>query len=46
MVACVALVEVLIAGVVERLGEPARRRVSEFERLREGYTWNDGEIPT
>ena len=45
MVSCVALIEVLVAGIVERLGESARRRVAEFERLRESYTWDDGEIP-
>ena len=45
IVGCVALVETLIAGTVDRLGRPAGKRASEFERLREGYTWNEGEIP-
>ena len=43
VVSCIALIEVLVAGIMNRLGEPARRRVSEFERLREGDTWDDDE---
>ena len=46
IVGCVALIEVLIAGIAERLGRPAGKRASEFERLREGYTWDDGEVPS
>ena len=45
IVGCVALVEVLIAGIAEQLGRPAAKRASEFERLQEGYTWSDDEIP-
>ena len=41
MVPCIALVEALVAGVVIRLGSSARRRISDLERLREGYTWDD-----
>ena len=44
VVSCIALIEVLVAGVMDRLGEPARRRVSEFERLREGDTWTNDEF--
>ena len=44
VVSCIALIEVLVAGTIDRLGEPARRRVSEFERLREGDTWDNDEI--
>ena len=44
VVSCIALIEVLVASIMDRLGEPARRRVSELERLREGDTWDDDEI--
>ena len=45
MVPCVALVEALVAGVVDRLGDATRRRIGTLERLREGYTWDDREFP-
>lgn len=44
MVPLMALIEALVAGVVERLGTTGRRRVSALERLRNGYTWDDREI--
>ena len=44
MVPLMALIEALVAGVVERLGKSGRRRVSALERLRNGYTWDDKEI--
>ena len=37
MVSLTALVEALIASVVDRLGETSRRRLSELERVREAY---------
>lgn len=45
MVPCIALIEALVAGVVDRLGDTSRHRISALERLREGYTWDDREIP-
>ena len=45
MVPCVALVEALVAGVVDRLGDATRRRISTLERLRAGYTWDEREFP-
>ena len=44
MVSLVALIEALVAGLVERLGESGRQRVSALERLRSGRTWDDREI--
>ena len=44
MVPLMALIEALVAGVVERLGKSGRHRVSALERLRNGYTWDDKEI--
>ena len=41
MVPSVALVEALVAGVVAKLGKTTRSRISNLERLREGYTWDD-----
>jgi DNA-binding MurR/RpiR family transcriptional regulator len=41
MVPGIALVEALIAGVVVKLGPSTRQRISNLERLREGYTWDD-----
>ncbi|MDG2480942.1 MAG: SIS domain-containing protein, partial [Alphaproteobacteria bacterium] len=41
MVPSVALVEALVAGVVAKLGKTTRSRISDLERLREGYTWDD-----
>ena len=39
-----ALVEALVAGLVERPGESGRRRVSALERLRNGYTRDENKI--
>ena len=44
MVPLMALIEAVVAGVVERLGESGRRRVSVLERPRNGYTWDEKEI--
>ena len=45
MVSCIALIEALVAGVVDRLGDARRCRISALERLREGFAWDDREIP-
>lgn len=45
MVPCIALIEALVAGMVDRLGDTSRRRITKLERLREGYTWDDREFP-
>ena len=45
LVPCIALIEALVAGVVGRLGDATRRRISALEHLRKGYTWDDREIP-
>lgn len=44
MVPCVALLEALVAGVVDRLGGTTKRRISDLEQLREGYTWDGRSI--
>ena len=44
MVSLIALIEALVAGLVERLDESGRRRVTALERLRNGYTWDEKEI--
>ena len=41
MVSLMALVEALIANLVDRLGETSRRRLSALERVREAYTRGD-----
>lgn len=43
LVPCIALIEALVAGVVGRLGDATRRRISALEHLRERYTWDDRE---
>ena len=43
MVSLMALVEALIANLVDRLGETSRRRLSALERVREAYTNGDFE---
>ena len=45
LVPCIALVEALVAGIVGRLGDATRRRISTLEHLRKGYTWDDQEFP-
>ena len=45
MVSLIALIEAVVAGRVERLGESGRLRVSALERLRNGYTWDEREMP-
>lgn len=45
IVPCIALIEALVAGVVDRLGDTSRHRISALERLREGYTRDDRELP-
>ncbi|MDE0201054.1 MAG: hypothetical protein OXK73_01310 [Rhodospirillaceae bacterium] len=45
LVPCIALVEALVAGIVGRLGDGTRRRISTLEHLRNGYTWDDQEFP-
>ena len=40
----VALIEALVASLVERLGESGRHRVFALERLRNSRTWDDREI--
>ena len=45
MISCIALIEALVAGVVDRLGDARRCRISALERLREGFAWDDREIP-
>ena len=44
MVPCIALIEALVAGIVGRLGDASRRRISALERLRKGYTWDDRDV--
>ena len=46
MVSLTALVEALIASVVDRLGETSRRRLSELERVREAYNRKGCEAQT
>ena len=43
LVHCIALIEALVAGVVGRLADATRRRISALDHLREGYTWDDRE---
>ncbi len=43
LVPCIALIEALVAGIIGRLGDATRRRLSALEHLREGYTWDDRE---
>ncbi|MDD9994049.1 MAG: MurR/RpiR family transcriptional regulator [Rhodospirillales bacterium] len=45
LVPCIALLEALVAGIVGRLGDDTRRRISTLEHLRKGYTWDDQEFP-
>ena len=45
MVPCIALLEALVAGVGDRLGDAPCGRISAPECLREGYTWDDQELP-
>ena len=44
LVPAMALVETVIAGVAVRLGDSARLRMVELERLREGTTWGEVEL--
>ena len=39
-----ALVETVIAGVAVKIGDSARPRMVELERLREGTTWGEVEL--
>lgn len=39
-----AIVEALIAGLVERMGPRTRARLEELERLRTGFTWGEAEL--
>lgn len=41
LVACTALVETLVAGVIRRSGSSSRKRIAALESLREGFTWDD-----
>ena len=43
LVPCIALIEALVEGIVARLGDATRRRISALEHLRERYTWDDRE---
>ena len=45
LVPCIALLEALVAGIVGRLGDATRQRISTLEHLRKGYTWDDQEFP-
>jgi DNA-binding MurR/RpiR family transcriptional regulator len=44
LVPAVATVEAVIAGLAVRLGERARPRMQELERLRSGTTWGEVEL--
>ena len=46
MVSLMALVEALVANLVDRLGETSRRRLSALERVRETYTKEECESPS
>ena len=44
LVPAMALVETVIAGVAVKIGDSARSRMVELERLREGTTWGEVEL--
>ncbi len=44
LVPAMALVETVIAGVAVKIGDAARPRMVELERLREGTTWGEVEL--
>jgi len=44
LVPAMALVETVVAGVAARIGDAARSRMVELERLREGTTWGEVEL--
>ena len=45
LVPCISLVEALVAGIVSRLSDDTRQRISTLEHLRKGYTRDDQEFP-
>jgi hypothetical protein len=44
LVPAMGLVEAVVAGLAVRIGDRARPRMRELERLREGTTWGEREL--